>query len=329
LHLRSAKPRDIIAALGKQAGVELRLAEANHPPINIDIDRQPFWIALRQVCTQLGVAPTTTNIPDLIMLEPTDDWFKRPAHVSGPALFTADQLHHTRTIHASGTDRSDLFEFNFSACIDPSLRVMLVSPEVKLIEAKDDRGNSLLPAPADGEGMNAEAESGWQLSFGTNLMYPKMPGQRIARIRGTIGFSTMGRSEKWEVADFLKSKGVSKTVAGVRCTLNKVVKNGEDYKIDVTMQRDGTSNARWEMFSKLTYGGLIRMYDAAGRSLYTMDPGASSPQQQRIKAILTISSNDPTGGEKVGPPVRMVWEIPTELLEMRVPFEFVDLPMPN
>src|SRR5262249_54639058 len=120
LHMLNAKPQQVAAALAKQAGVEVRLTETNHPPISVDIERQPFWLALRQICGQLGVAPTTSTITDLILLEPTEDWFKRPAHASGPALFTADQLHHTRTIHASGANRSDVFDFNFSACVDPS-----------------------------------------------------------------------------------------------------------------------------------------------------------------------------------------------------------------
>src|SRR4051812_41538551 len=67
LHMHNAKPKAIAAELGKQAGVEMRVADPNHPPVDVDIERQPFWLALRQICSLLGAGPTTTGVPDVIL----------------------------------------------------------------------------------------------------------------------------------------------------------------------------------------------------------------------------------------------------------------------
>ena len=37
---------------------------------------------------------------------------------------------------------------------------------------------------------------------------------------------------------------------------------------------------------------------------------------------------DDWNGEGAGPPVKLIWEVPTETAEVEAPFEFVDVPMP-
>src|SRR6185503_8832094 len=63
LHMKNAKPAEVFAEISRQASAELRASPVNlwesksWPAMDIDIDRQPFWQAIGEVCNKFGVAP--------------------------------------------------------------------------------------------------------------------------------------------------------------------------------------------------------------------------------------------------------------------------------
>src|SRR5215211_1041548 len=62
LHLKDAVPQAVVAELSKQAGVSIRLPvwggdETRNKPLAIDVENQPFWTALSEVCAKLRVQP--------------------------------------------------------------------------------------------------------------------------------------------------------------------------------------------------------------------------------------------------------------------------------
>jgi hypothetical protein len=103
---------------------------------------------------------------------------------------------------------------------------------------------------------------------------------------------------------------------------------GEDYRVDLTVQRDTLSEAEWAWFTRIDWGQTVRLYDAQGRALCTSKVGTSSIEDGKIERSLVFSCADPITEQKVGPPVRCVWEIPTQIRSLVVPFEFTNLPMP-
>src|SRR5207237_6920798 len=63
LHMKGAKPAEVFAEISRQASAELRPSPVNlwesksWPTFDIDIDRQPFWEVIGDVCNRFGVAP--------------------------------------------------------------------------------------------------------------------------------------------------------------------------------------------------------------------------------------------------------------------------------
>ncbi len=319
----------VAADLGKQAGLSIRVIDANVPPVTLRVEREPFWAAMRELCGKASCNPSTSNAPDLILLEPGDTFAKFPFVLSGPMLLQAEEMHRTQTVHATGANPSSTFDISFTAYIDPAIRVLQHAGEIKVISIQDDAGNSLASTqpPELAPGDVPDTEPLWQFSLTSALTYPKNPGKRIASFKGEVILWALKRSETWEVADFRKARNVSKSVGGVRFTIAKATPGAESLKVEVSATRDGASDERWNLFKTLSLAHTLRACDAKGRALYLM--GAGGPRdERRVAQTCQFSPNDPNAGVNVGEPVKLIWELPLEIEPMSIPFEFKNLPIP-
>jgi hypothetical protein len=104
------------------------------------------------------------------------------------------------------------------------------------------------------------------------------------------------------------------------------VKNLDAKGGEVAVFRDGRTDAEWYALKIELGAGDARLEDDGGRVVARALGGTDaeeSPDAQRFEVRLRFSREE--GG---GEPVRWVWEFPVETRELRVPFEFRDLPIP-
>jgi hypothetical protein len=341
LHVKEASPKDVFAEIAKQAHCELHPFPRNlwdmnrgrgfggpgNAKLTLDFDRVPFWTAFREACTKSGVYAQQVG-PDggMGLTQGSSPYWNGPNVINGPFMVVANRIYRSDAIElANPASVQHDFQLSLVAFVEPKIHVVQSSYNVRIDEAVDDKGNSLVFNEPTPEGKSTARQ--WMRNLNARLKYPaERPGKRIVRLRGGMRFVVQTRSETFEVPDVMKAKNVQKTIAGRRILLKEVKKAGEQYEVQTTVYRAGLSPAEW---NAMNYpGAAIRLLDKDGKALSSRGwGGGGGPDEMSYN--WTFARDAWGGGEdKAGEPFRLVWEIPTETRPMDVEFKFQDLPMP-
>jgi hypothetical protein len=105
--------------------------------------------------------------------------------------------------------------------------------------------------------------------------------------------------------------------------LKSVGNNAETYQMKFTMVREVSRVEQWQQFGR---GVRVTLLDAEGRALSNRGGGGGG-SDEKMTYTYTFSRDMDTGGQ-TGPAVKVVVEVPTEVKEVEVPFEFKDIPLP-
>ena len=213
-----------------------------------------------------------------------------------------------------------------TAFAEPKVKVIQSSYNVRVDQADDENGNSLLADAGRSYGMSSGQQWMWNLQ--ARLNYPeKNAGQRIKIFKGSIKFLVQLQSETVEIEDVLTAKSVEKRLAGRRLLFKQAKKQNENqYEVQVTVFRDGLGQQEWNAMQGNTNG--IKLVDKEGKAFSSQGWGSSS-DGSKMEYTWNFGRQN-FGGEdgKPGEPHRLVWEVPTETREMDVPFVFKDLRLP-
>jgi hypothetical protein len=337
LHVRGGSPKDVFAEISRQAGADLRPSPATlwdakpWPAVDLDFDRKPFWLVMREVCDLFGVSPKSNgNERDVEIVERVSSnnskpWGTSPTVVNGPFMVSATYINRS---HYADLNQPNNVRRNASVQLlvyaEPKLRVLQGTYNARIDEALDEAGNSLVPPGVSHDGL--QPNSNWVMNLNCSLTPTEQTGNRIARLKGAGRFLVQTRSETAEVVDVLNARNVSRTVGGKRFTLKEVRKNGESsYQATITLYRAGWNLAEWNYMYPYSN---FRMVDAAGRSLARVTASGQGGGQDQTDVTIQFQRSSLAGGEASGEPVKLVWEVATETREVVVPFEFKDLPLP-
>jgi hypothetical protein len=354
LHLKDVAAADAFAQLAAQAGAPLAsdppdLLKKISKPVSLDADRWPYWQVMQSLAAQtdLEVSGVTRHNREmgLGLTRGGTDWMDKPVALSGPLLIRADGLTRVSTIRLRPPrDANVEFAISLTAFAEPKLRVLDYSEVVRLVEAVDDKGNSLIPPPdangvtpnIDVFGNHHEGNPGrWNL--GATLHYPKGAGTRIARLRASAAVVVQTRAAVLDVP-IAEAASFSRTLAGLRVQRRSV----DSGKCELSVFRDGRDDAERYAARMQLLAGQAQLFDAGGRVVARSQGGVEaeeSADNDKLDVRLRFI-REPSPAEDVKPgkrkaaatappePARLVWEFPAESRELSVPFEFRDLPIP-
>lgn len=339
LRMKDVAPQAVIDEFNRQSRLRLRAmdAESLPPKVSIEVAGLPPLLALREVCAALHVWPSASGEPDTLALEPDETSLKKPFAISGPLMVVIDSIDHSRSVHASGREPTSTFEMYLTALIDPSVRVLAHHPGVKVTEAVDERGNSLVlkrpaeeaAAEADDVDMDWSAASILQIDLTAGLAYPaKDAGRRIARLKGSVGAYVLERSERLEVVEPMKVKDTARSAAGVRYVVNAVGRKAESYHVQLTMHRETAGEEQWQRLQNLAHPAVLRLLDDKGNALAFEGVQEHDNGSRRCQITLAYAAQDPVTERPVAPPAKLVWDLPVVVKAAELPFELRDVPMP-
>ena len=335
LHMKNASPAAIFAEISKQAETDMRPTPANlwesrtWTGIDLDVDHQPFWVAMREICEKLQLGIQSSGLSREMMITDRNMmrvWGQAPSVVSGPFLFTANMINSHRMIDLNQPGNATRnCNIQMLVFVEPKIRVLQGSYLARIEEAVDENGKTLVGAPrVVSEAMQPPSNWYWNLSI--SLMPPADAGQKIASLKGKARFIIQTKAEKAEIADVLSARNVAKVVGGKRFTLKEVRKAGESYVVQMTLYRSGWSANEWMLMYPYN---IFRLEDAKGnRLMRTGNAGGGGGGGDEANVNLTFARQAWQCGESAGEPAKLLWEVPTESKEVLVPFEFKDLPMP-
>lgn len=341
LHLKNASPRQAFEALARQSFTALKPASADvwaqlgDMKVNIDVEREPFWVAMRSLSRQTGMELVTEN--GQAQLLPTGGISRtasRHGAVSGAFLIVPMQATLNRTVDFEQDDPpiEEDFSLELEAFPEPKLRVVHVSPTLKLLEAVDDKGNSLVPDPVPSVG--AIEENDVSPAMGDNainltaaLKRPKNIGSKLARLRGSVAFRVQLESRIIEVKDLKAMKDLPQMINGTRLVFNELKKEDDQYSLRVTLPINNENPGSFQEIQN-SMNQRLRLLDAKGLPMESHGVSGGDGNGTTIQFTLNFGRSMQDNGQMSGEPVRLVWEIPTKTRDIDVQFELKDLKLP-
>lgn len=323
--------------LGKQAGVDIAANDpqlwANAEPIDLQVKDGYFWPTLIEMCGQarLRFNPHYGNGRSVMLERMTPEQQKMPAlpmSAHEGTIVRATYANRSATVNYESPNpgnSSSQFSIQLSVLMDPGLTTMGAT-QVVATEAADDRGNSLVPPGRDGSMMFGGQDNQLILQAAVNLLCPKEVGTKITKLKGYVRTTTAAKSELVEIESPLKAEPHTKETPEYTITIGPL-KPGQgtpkSYELKVTFQAKERKpgGLRRQSSDLWTLINRIELRDADGKRLgYAGGGGGGGPVQEytvRYRA------------ESAGEPAKLVWRIPTEIRELRIPFEFMDLAIPQ
>ncbi|HEX8202895.1 MAG TPA: hypothetical protein VF590_20635 [Isosphaeraceae bacterium] len=208
LDFRDRPLEEVVQALTDRSGIVVALQPDN--PVfwqNRRITlRQPeavsFWTAIDRLCQAAGLSYSPTSAPGpggrrLVLQAGTGNGPFGPTAESGPFRITLLQFEHQRTLGFAAPEATPTVNVQFSASLlvvaEPRLIISQNGP-VKLLEAVDDRGQSLLQPSSPGPAIQRfSGYSGYNYSSNPSslqlqvpLKLPEAPGRSVRVLRGSI-----------------------------------------------------------------------------------------------------------------------------------------------
>lgn len=343
MHLKDATAQAVLQELTRQAGVPVRLLFSDDalPPqkYTLDIEKQPFWTALLEVCRQLQLAPQLAgdrNIQDLLPGNP-DDATGALIPINPLMTLTAREMRHEHSFslkNANGAlqaqqDTHSIY-FNGWALVDPKIHVAPnTTVNVDITEAVDEKGQEL-PHEQGGASF-VQSPALWDLQL--NLGGRADAGKTLASLKGIIKAFVVSKNEKWEVADLANAGPTTKTVktpqGNETYRLVDLAQNGKQYEVTIGVTRpaqaepapDEDVNIQQLRTARQDLGSFTRLLDAQGRDI----PYISSKIDGEA---ITLTFGRQEGENAAGAPNRLVLDIPVEFRELQIPFEFKNVPLP-
>lgn len=341
LHVKDAPADQVLAELSRQGMFAIpvmpenlfKQEHVNVPKLTMDFDRQPFWMAMRAFCekTQLRINAMGGD-RKFVVMQGGDDSLLGMAAYSGPFMVVANSVTRSSSI-ALGRDKTPAKSLGvqISVYAEPKLNVMGHDYYLRLTEATDDRGNSLLIPGQYGAYGSMGQDTSCRWTLGTSLAIPDNLGTRLVRLKGFSRVLMQTKSQTWEVAaDAVPTSGAAgpapaKSIGGRKYVVEELKGTGDAYELKFTLLREGPAGRveEWQQYGR---GVRVSLVDAQGRSLAGRGYNGGG-SEEKLTYTYTFARDLDTG-VKAGPPVKVVVEVPTEAREVEVPFEFRDVPLP-
>ncbi|MDQ3439598.1 MAG: hypothetical protein M3478_04535 [Planctomycetota bacterium] len=342
---RDAAPlADVLDVLAKQGGIEFGAdfptADPARPPIDVDFQRVPLWQALLDVCGRSGLAFRSIEGNRVLLDSVAKGAVATPAAAAGPFLVTVArvELNISKAVNFGGLKPLNV---RTNAAAAPPCRLYLFAwsePRLRTVRWSVDGVDAVAECVTDtGEslraiaGMRVAGASGRVNSRSETqliLTAPEKPSTKIARLKLNARFIVQGALEHLELDNPLAITNHAADVAGMSVLIKSVNKVTDDqYSYEVLIRRGTRNPAEWPLLSGLLMQYPCKLLDAEGNALSPRG-GSSSSAPNEVTQTMTVSRAGLAAGPKVGEPVKLVWELPSDLEQRVVPLEFRDIPLP-
>jgi hypothetical protein len=340
IHLRDATVQTVLNELTRQTGVKFTLTapsarqQAMDAKVTIDVDRQPFWVATQSVLAQAKLRFSSMIDSNHIALAVPDVYPREampvnaPLVTHGPVTIALSQVHAARgtTVLLAQpehpqTQNSLLVVGRFT--MDPRLMLLNYPQSLHIEEAVDEKGNSLVAGQRAQAAWANGSSNGGELKIG--LDNPPNRGKTLARLKGTFVFTAATRWTHWEVPVTNQRDNIVKTIAMQQGDVTYTMRGVKPYDnlYELVLAVNGPKFVTDRVGSTLTQ--QVRLEDAARHAL---PQRSSSGSLEGATYLLTEKFSNQNAADMVGEPTTVVVNLPTEIKNIEVPFEFTNLPLP-
>jgi len=293
------------------------------PNVTLDAERVFFWQVMHKLSEQTGLAPVPLD--GKIYMDAAPLWAKAPWSCNGGVMFVADQASAGQNVsYTTQNQNQDSIFLYLRAYMDPKFDLLQVGTLV-VSEATDENGKSLVSNRPGGFGIERGSLSG-ALHLGARLLYSPETGKRIVRLRGSFPFALCTRREAWEVNDMrVRKDAIHKTSLGTYILTSFESRGTDPPQYLLKAQFVGKTSFSSPLHNYEAIARSMRLIDAEGREYESA--GVGEQREGRYEYMINFSFPD-NPRQKLGPPARLIWNIPMEFKETAVSIELNDIPLP-
>lgn len=349
LQVKSAAPEQVLEQITRQTGLEFQVetqyGTPNWQPVTLDLENRPLLEALMQFCSQAGVQMSSNpGYVSAISFSTRGKLRIRPNSptstlgvwsITGPFVFLITRINHSQSLSPAGMGQSGYVNLSMLASAEPKAK-MFGAARLALDQVQDEKGNSLLVPNPNRGGIYESYAPQYGLQH-LQLHYPPEAGEKIAMLRGTARCLIEKKSERIEVDNPFQAGPIEKTIAGMKLTISPHGERGSSFGLKLRVEQAQADAAFWALISRALYDLRPTVVGSDGAPMRENGWGigsfayASTPGQRTLTAGEYNYSYSRSSGGRGGNavlPAKLVLEVPTEVVEVAVPFEFKDLPLP-
>ena len=334
LHFDDASSQEVLDAIAEQIGEALpvwpddlweRMARA---PVTVHLDRQPLWLALREICLQSNLRIQNMGAGrKLTLVQGGDDQMRGPFHLSGPFMVVAASTFESRSIPLARPNQPNRSRgMQFVVYAEPKLSILARSWQ-PIIEEMVGADGTVYPQPArhdDNLNSGGRGDGMWH----ARLTFPSDPNlTKVARLKGYLRAILLVRSQTGEVDLTNDPTGQTLEVDGHRLIIKELTNESPAMaRLKITVSARPSGRQGYDVLSQAnTLIESIAVLDAIGEPLGRAGSSGRGTDRE-YEYELRLSRQ--VAGKELGQPAKLVWTVPIEAREVKIPFEFTDIPLP-
>ncbi len=318
---------EVVAVLEEQSGNRIVDARARFghpvvdPELEVAFDEAPFWEALDSVLDLAGLTVYPYGderaVHLVARLEGHAPRVGR-ADYPGPLRVEPVQVRTERDLRHGGTA---LLQVTTEITWEPRVRPIALEQPMATVEAADEQGEPLvvddpeatLEVPAEGEQIAA--------SLTYSFEAPARGVERVGGLRGTLHALIPGKVAAFRFDRLLEAEGARQRIGGATVAVEHVRRSGELWEVGIRVRFDDAAGAlqshRGWIFNNPAY-----LETPAGERIdyVRADPTRQAENEVGMAYRFAVE----------GPPdeLRFVYETPALVLDIELPFELKDIPLP-
>jgi hypothetical protein len=261
-------------------------------------------------------------------------WVDLPAVTVGPFVFIPREVSRRNWVNLGG-DHGAFTSLAIITMLDPGVRLHAASTTLEVVEAVDEHGRSLLPEGREGREGRSPVEvqtrwdsGNWNWLSTLRLRYPPNDSRTIARLVVRLHGSVVTRSERIDLADLTRE---STPALGSLCVKVEPVSGDETkgFTLPLTVFRDNLDDDAWKEIKTLMLDErAMRVTDEREQRIHVSGGRSTDTPLSRRVELRVSPTSQPSGKRAATRPARMVWTVPVEVEDVKVPVEFRNLPLP-
>jgi len=338
LHYKNVPVEVVLQDMASQMGrtAQIRVT-APFPLVSIDAEKQSYWNVVTTLgdALRINVAPRGNGALDFYGRWRVDgiggprDFDPTAGNrvVSGPFLLTAGSVRHVIDFRPRPAEQ-DYASISINLFCEPHLRLMSLVMVNRPSAAVDELGHSLVPAAelVSGEPAPVNRSDTINLAASIRLAPPADVGRTIADVKGEFVATVLEKSATFTRTNQDWNERRDEKVSGMTVRFEPMTKFQGDWMPSVQFLKGSQTDAEWEQTNRLIDVADLNLYDAEGNPFGSSGSGGGRSADTRSMYI-RYDQRNPGGRAVHGDAVKLVLRVPVELREVRIPYEFRNLPL--
>jgi len=332
LDLKQTTPRQAIAEVATRAKVDLNLANVAEQGFiaaltaerfDISYKNETFWSAMIDLCKKGKLTPYADwQSPNKVSFQQGQPNFSiGPTVAVGSSLIVLESV--TSRFDAGLTGPRPLtrdLRVGLRLFVEPKVSPYRIASVATLDTAVDEKGNNLVRPRQQWDDRNngGGPPSNWMREVTCLLLFPENAGDRIAKLKGYCTIATAGPPKTEKIAKPLEQKNLDVKIDGTMVRLVEVRKTGDEYYIRFAGDVNSPVFKDYERMQN-----IVKLMDTNGKEFQRSGGSYGGGGRGAFEFAVNFSGSGMSEAKEIQV------TLPTAIKEIRVPFEFTDLPLPH